>query len=258
LDRLKSEPAYIAAGPTVSLYVQHIDRFAKQHVASQKLTGVRQASQKLTGVRQGGHFKAAYSAEALCWVCGSANHDTRQCKMLNSALADYKSKHLHGKGTSRGGSDNSRIARGSSFRGSSTRSGSLHNAGTSRGGSSSRGNGRGGHQSHFKNRSFNKNHKAVGFKTSAPQNGAHAANLAMPPPPPYPAAPEQHFAFAAGHDEVLAVPPVMDAMIEAQGKQKETDAQQPKTEPTVGMKRPYNEEADQQFDIYDVYPNKKP
>jgi hypothetical protein len=82
LDHLKSEPAYIAAGPTVSLYVQHIDRFATQHVASQKLTGVR----------QGSHFKAAYSAEALCWVCGSANHDPRQCKMLNSALADYKSQ----------------------------------------------------------------------------------------------------------------------------------------------------------------------
>jgi hypothetical protein len=127
--------------------------------------------------------------------------------MLNSALADYKSKHLHGKGTSRGGPGSSRIARGGSFRGSSTRSGNLHTAGTSRGGSSSRGNERGGHQSHFKDRSFNKsyhkNHKSVGFKTSAPQNGAHAANLVMPPPPPYPTAPEQHFAFAAGHDEAL-------------------------------------------------------
>jgi hypothetical protein len=244
LDRLKSEPAYIAAGPTVSLYVQHIDRFATQHVASQKLTGVRQASQKPTGVRQGGHFKAAYSAEALCWVCGSANHDPRQCKMLNSALADYKSKHLHGKGTSRGGPGSSRIARGGSFRGSS-----------------SRGNGRGGHQSHFKDRSFNKsyhkNNRPAGSKTSAPQHGAHAANLAMPPPPPYPTAPEQHFAFAAGHDEAIAVPPVMDAMIEAEDKQKETDVQQPKTEPIVGMKRHYNEEG-QQPDIYDVYPNKKP
>jgi hypothetical protein len=244
LDRLKSEPAYIAAGPKVSLYVQHIDRFATQHVASQKLTGVRQASQKPTGVRQGGHFKAAYSAEALCWVCGSANHDPRQCKMLNSALADYKSKHLHGKGTSRGSPGSSRIARGGSFRGSS-----------------SRGNGRGGHQSHFKDRSFNKsyhkNNRPAGSKTSAPQHGAHAANLAMPPPPPYPTAPEQHFAFAAGHDEAIAVPPVMDAMIEAEDKQKETDVQQPKTEPIVGIKRHYNEEG-QQPDIYDVYPNKKP
>jgi hypothetical protein len=107
LELLRSEPAYIAAGPTVSLYVQHIDRFATKHVASKKLTGVR----------QGGHFKAAYSAEALCWVCGSANHDLRQCKMLNSALTDYKSKHLHGKGTPCGGPGSSGIARGGSFRG---------------------------------------------------------------------------------------------------------------------------------------------
>jgi hypothetical protein len=64
LDLLRSEPAYNAAGPTVSLHM-----FATKHVASKKLTGVR----------QGGHFKAAYSAEALCWVCGSANHDPRQC-----------------------------------------------------------------------------------------------------------------------------------------------------------------------------------
>jgi hypothetical protein len=104
-DSLKSEPDYIAAGPTVSLYVQYINRFATQHVDSQKLTGVH----------QGGHFKAAYSAEALCWVCCSANHDPRQCKMLNSALAEYKSKHLHGKGTSLDCPGSSRIARGRSF-----------------------------------------------------------------------------------------------------------------------------------------------
>jgi hypothetical protein len=36
------------------------------------------------------------------------------------------------------------------------------------------------------------------------------------------------------------------------------DAQQPKTEPIVGVKRHYNEEEGQQPDIYDVYPNKKP
>ena len=55
LDLLRSEPAYNAAGPTVSLHM-----FATKHVASKKLTGVR----------QGGHFKSAYSAESLCWVCG--------------------------------------------------------------------------------------------------------------------------------------------------------------------------------------------
>ena len=181
--------------------------------------------------------------------------------MLNSAIADYKSKHLHGKGTPRGGPGSSRIARGGSFRGNSSRGGSLHNAGTSRGRNSSRGNGRGGHQSHFKDRSFNKNyhknHKSVGFKPSAPQNGAHAANLAMPPSPPYPTAPEQHFAFAANHDEALVVSSVMDVR-EAEDKQKKTDAQQPKTESIVGMKRHYNEEEGQQPDIYDAYPTKKP
>ena len=36
------------------------------------------------------------------------------------------------------------------------------------------------------------------------------------------------------------------------------DAQQPKTEPIVGVKRHYNEEEGQQPDIYDAYPNKKP
>ena len=50
----------------------------------------------------------------------------------------------------------------------------------------------------------------------------------------------------------------MDAMIEEENKQKETDTQQQKTEPIVGMKRHYNEEEGQQPDIYDVYPNKKP
>jgi hypothetical protein len=248
LNLLRSKPAYIAAGPTVSLYVQHIDRFATKHVASKKLTGVR----------QGGHFKAAYPAEALCWVCGSANHDPRQRKMLNLALADYKSKHLHGKGTPRGGPGSSRIARGGSFRGSSSRGGSSHNAGTSRGESSSRGNGRGGHQGHFKDRSYHKNHKSVGFKPSAPQGGAHAANLALPPPPPYPTAPEQHFAFAAGHDETRAVSSVMDTKFEAEDKKKKMDAHPAKTEPIVGMKRYYNEEEGKQSDIYDVYPNKEP
>jgi hypothetical protein len=247
LDLLKSEPAYIAAGPTVSLYVQHLDRFAMKHVASKKLTGVR----------QGGHFNAAYSAEVLCWVCGSANHDPHQCKMLNSVLSDYKSKHLHVKGTPRGGSGSSRTARGGSFRG-----GSSHNAGTSRGGGPSRGNGRGGHKGPFKDRSFksyHKNHKSVGFKFNAPQDGAHAANLALPPPPPYPTAPEQHFAFAAGHDEALAASSVMDAMLEAEDKQQQQkmDAQRQQTEPIVGMKRYYTEVEGKQLDIHDAYPNKK-
>jgi hypothetical protein len=63
-------------------------RFANDHVASLKLSKEGQADKKR------GNFKAAYSAEALCLICGSANHDPRQCRMLTTALADYKSKHL--------------------------------------------------------------------------------------------------------------------------------------------------------------------
>ena len=96
-DLLKSNAAYVAA-PSVTLYLQHFKRFAGGHVASTKLLQDRPAPKR-------GHFKTAYSAEALCWVCGSASHDLCDCKMLTSALADYKSKHLH-KGNSRGNGRN--------------------------------------------------------------------------------------------------------------------------------------------------------
>jgi len=93
-DLLKSNAVYVGAS-SVSLYMQHIKRFAGDHVVSQKLLHEGQAN------KNRGHFKTAYSAEVLCWICSSANHDPRQCKMLTSALADYRSKHLH-KGSSRG------------------------------------------------------------------------------------------------------------------------------------------------------------
>jgi len=96
-DLLKSNAAYVAA-PSVSLYLQHFKRFAGDHVASTKLLQDRPAPKR-------GHFKTAYSAEALCWVCGSSSHDPRDCKMITSVLADYKSKHLH-KGNSRGNGRN--------------------------------------------------------------------------------------------------------------------------------------------------------
>jgi hypothetical protein len=73
-DLLKSNAEYVGAS-SVSLYMQHIKLFAGDHVASLKLIQERQANKKR------GHFKAAYSAEALCWICGSVNtiSDSAKC-----------------------------------------------------------------------------------------------------------------------------------------------------------------------------------
>ena len=76
---------YVAA-PSVSLYIQHIKRFAGDYIASKKFL------QDGPATKSRGHFKTVYSAEHLCWACGSASHDARDCKMLNTALADYRSK----------------------------------------------------------------------------------------------------------------------------------------------------------------------
>jgi hypothetical protein len=87
-DLLKSNAVYVEA-PSVSLYMQHIKCFDGDHVVSKKLL------QDGPVTKSRGHFKTVYSAEALCWACGSDSHDPRDCKMLTSALADYRSKHLH-------------------------------------------------------------------------------------------------------------------------------------------------------------------
>jgi hypothetical protein len=62
-DQLKTKAAYVAA-PSVSLYLQHIKRFATDHVASLHLTKEGHADKKRR------HFQAAsrYSAEALCCI----------------------------------------------------------------------------------------------------------------------------------------------------------------------------------------------
>jgi hypothetical protein len=134
-----------------------------------------------------GHFKAAYSAEALCWICGSTNHDPRQCKMLTSALADYRSKHLH-KGSPRGsGGPRNHTSRGRS---------------SGRGGFTSRNNARGGHHGVHKTKQF-KNRKPEDKTVNFRHHGAHAANAVLPPPaytPPLSEntmAAEEHFAFRA-------------------------------------------------------------
>jgi hypothetical protein len=60
-DQLKTKATYVAA-PSVSLYLQHIKRFATDHVASLNLTKEGHTDKKRR------HFQAAYSAEALCWI----------------------------------------------------------------------------------------------------------------------------------------------------------------------------------------------
>jgi hypothetical protein len=83
-DLLKSNAVYVGS-PSVSLYMQHLKRFAGDHVASKKLLHDGPVP------KSKGHFKTVYSAEALCWVCGSTNHDPRDCKMLTSARASARS-----------------------------------------------------------------------------------------------------------------------------------------------------------------------
>lgn len=190
-DLLKSNAAYVAA-PSVSLYLQHLKRFAGDHVASKNLLHDGPAH------KTRGHFKAAYSAEALCWICGSANHDPRQCKMLTSALADYRSKHLH-KGSLRGGGE----PRNHTSRGRSSGRGGFTSRNNARGGHHGDNNARGGHHGVHKTQHFKKNRKPAGKTVNLRHNGAHAANAVLPPPaytPPLSEntmAAEEHFAFRA-------------------------------------------------------------
>jgi hypothetical protein len=195
-DLLKSNAAYVAA-PSVSLYLQHLKRFAGDHVASIKLVQDKFPASKR------GHFKTAYSAEALCWVCGSASHDPRDCKMLTSALADYRSKHLH-KGNSRNNNSRGRPSGRGGFTSRNNARGGHHGNNNARAGHHGNNNARGGHPGVRKDR-------GSAFKTRQPDrknvsfrhNGAHAANAVLPPPAytPRPAdnnmEVEEHFAFKA-------------------------------------------------------------
>ena len=83
-NKVHALPEYIAA-PKVALYLTKIRRFAQDFIDAQKL-----------GVSKGGkHSTSVFSAAALCWICGGTGHDAKQCKMLETALRDYRSKHLH-------------------------------------------------------------------------------------------------------------------------------------------------------------------
>jgi hypothetical protein len=128
---------YVAA-PSVSLYMQHIKRFAGDHVASKKLL------QDGPATKSRGHFKTAYSAEHLCWACGAASHDARDCKMLNTALADYRSKYLH-KGNSRNNNSRGRLSGRGGFTSRNNARGGHHCNNNARGGHHGNNNTRGRH-----------------------------------------------------------------------------------------------------------------
>ena len=83
-DKVHALPEYIAA-PKVALYLTQIRRFGQAFIDAQKL-GARNAGKYSTSV---------FSAAALCWICGGTGHDAKQCKMLETALRDYRHKHLH-------------------------------------------------------------------------------------------------------------------------------------------------------------------
>ena len=184
-----SNTVYVGA-PSVRLYMQHIKCFTGDHVASKKLLHDGPA------LKSKGHFKTVYSAEALCWVCGSARHDPRDCKILTSALDDYKSKYLH-KGSSRVG------GRNYPSRGRPSGRGGFTSRNNTRGGHHNNNNARGGHHDVHKDKHFKNSrtdHKPVNFS----HNGAHAPNEVLPPPAytPPPAdntmsVEEEHFAFKA-------------------------------------------------------------
>ena len=83
-DKVHALPEYIAA-PKVALYLTQIRRFGQAFIDAQKL-----------GARKGGKYSTSvFSAAALCWICGGTGHDAKQCKMLETALRDYRHKHLH-------------------------------------------------------------------------------------------------------------------------------------------------------------------
>jgi hypothetical protein len=58
----------------------------------------------------------------------------------------------------------------------------------------------------YKDRSFknlNKNRKSESKTVSFKHNGAHAANVALPPPPYTQQEPEEHFTFKASHEPIV-------------------------------------------------------
>ena len=78
-DIVHAKAAYIAA-PSVSLYVATMRRFGSDIANAQKLFAAPPGTKK--------HFNQIYSAAAICWCCQGTGHDAKDCKMLQTALAD--------------------------------------------------------------------------------------------------------------------------------------------------------------------------
>ena len=92
-DKVHALPEYIAA-PKAVLYLAKIRRFAQDFVDAEKLGKAHKDNDRKHG-KGGKHLTSVFSASALCWICGGSGHDVKQCKMLETALRDYRSKHLH-------------------------------------------------------------------------------------------------------------------------------------------------------------------
>ena len=170
-DIVHAKAAYIAA-PSVSLYVATMRRFGSDIANAQKLFAAPPGTKK--------HFNQIYSAAAICWCCQGTGHDAKDCKMLQTALADYRNKHLHG--TAHPGP---RRGKGSPFKKGTDKN--------KRGGAHNKpGNKQGGR--------FN-NKRGSAFKGGNKQREGHAVHFAgssstgpdVLPPPDTPI--EQHFAF---------------------------------------------------------------
>ena len=177
-DIVHAKPAYIAA-PSVSLYIANMRRFGSDLANAQ-------AQKLLSAPPSKKHYKQVFSAEQMakiCWNC-NGNHDAQNCKMLQSALADYRNKHLHGNGQrfKKPNAGGSSFKSGSSFKrsnGNNKRVGAPKHGG--------RFNGK--KQSSFSGNNKNRGEHAVHFA------GSSSSGLDVLPPPP--TSIDQHFAFHA-------------------------------------------------------------
>lgn len=66
--------------------MKHIQSFASEYITSTNLQVDRPRA---------GHFRTSFSADTLCWTCGSSTHAPKHSKMITAAVSDYKSKYLH-------------------------------------------------------------------------------------------------------------------------------------------------------------------
>lgn len=174
-DAVHAKPDYIAA-PRVSIYIAAMRRFGADINNAKKLFVAP------PGTKPKKHFREVFSAAAVCWCCQGSGHEAQDCRMVQTALADYHKKHLHGAahpGVRKGNGSAFKFKKGtdknqgtSAFRKHGNKQGARFN------------NKRG---SAFKGRNKQRDGHAVHFAGSS-STGADAL-----PPPVTPI--EQHFAF---------------------------------------------------------------